>query len=709
MSVKKKAGKSKGELPETSYVFYGLIVLLFYPPFFRGLFFSQELLLTHMFTALLFMVGMYFEPENRSIEVFGSLMDYGALGLLAIYILAGFMSVLPEEAYKEILKLINYLLVFYFVGYFARSINRIDRIFQAFYFSGFGIALIGVAAAAGIVNIEYSLRDNRIASLIQYPNTLAAYLIGILVIGLYLSIKPKNIYLRTGYKVMNFVVFLAFLGTQSRGGLLLLPVSFVLLFLGPLGRFRRAMLWEMVVPVAVALLVYSKSISNIAGNTTGVKSLWVILGILVVIIWGMLEDRIKNLSLVTKIRGRYIAAGLVVIVIMVAGIGIAGRAGKISPAFKRFSNISFQEQNVVERGIFYKDAMKAIEEHPVLGIGGGGWSAVYRQYRTYAYISKAVHNNYLQTMVEAGISGLTAYLAIWTAFLFVIIRNIRSSKQEQERTVNWVVLTAAVTIALHSAIDWNLMFGSISILLWSMFGLARGLENIAGTRYTPFGFVLQTGRRPVKITLVALLGVFIVASGVLFTGTVYGGQGIMEYNSGQLALAEANLDRAVKYDPLNGNYKRALAEIWISKAAATGDKGMLQTALNFAKGSIQLDYFDPDKHVTKARVHLKLGQAEEGVNEYEIALKLDPTNQIRYNDLADVYLRAGKYYAYLDKKDEARKYFNLVCAVPGMIQQEIKKIPFSDKMPWVKQNYNLSVTMDIEKYVQEAQTNLAKL
>ena len=50
-----------------SIIFFSLCILIFYPPFFRGLFFQKELLITHMLSFFLGAIWLY---TKRNIKEF---------------------------------------------------------------------------------------------------------------------------------------------------------------------------------------------------------------------------------------------------------------------------------------------------------------------------------------------------------------------------------------------------------------------------------------------------------------------------------------------------------------------------------------------------------------------------------------------------------------------------------------------------------------
>lgn len=715
MSSNRRTRKLQNTREESNILFYGLLCILFYPPLFRGLFFSKELLFTHIATAALFMAVVYFKPGFRPVKILSNPMDYAALALLGIYIISNFNAAVPRDAVKETLKLANYLMIYYLVSNYAfREIN-LRRILEAFYSSGLLVALIGIFSVLGLNGGEGILAD-RISSTLQYPNTLAAYLLSIFVIGLYLYPRYKNKYMTYFVCAGNFLLFLTLLWTKSRGGFLFLPIPILLFILG-IRENRKATVMHLIQSVILAIAMYA-----FASNTAaaGIKFLLITAGIIISLILHMVINKVSSQSESFSIKKwQY---GVLIGVILVACVGIIGATPvgeKISESFSRITTTSLQERNVQERLVFYKDAISVFKGSPILGYGGGGWAGVYQKFQTYAYQSREVHNNYLQVLIETGIIGFLAYVSLWVSFLWMIIKNQKSNPAGY-KDVNWLVFSVAIAIGLTSMVDFNMTFGAIAILLWSMFGIARGIANTYGERAGQETFNITTDGSVCRIISLGLSAVILVFSFSLFIGALQGEDGLYYYNNDKYDMAEEKLSSAVTFDPLNVSYTMALAEVWGEKGLAErNNKGKeaekqinesTKTAIQYAERAVQLEPNNPETHINKGNAHLKGEQVPEAVAEYEKAISLVPTNQKYYNRLADVCLRAGKYYAYIGQGEKAREYLRKALDVPKLIEAKAKEIPFSEKMPWIKEQYNLTAdNNELTKTLQEARDALSGL
>jgi len=140
--------KDKGFLYYIIYI--GLILLLLYPPYFRGMFFDKEFLPTHIFSGILFLLYIIYKTKVlKEYNVFTSPMDYAAIALVAAYFISIFVAANVRSAIGEFLKYVNYFIAFYLVSDFARREEDKKAILWTMVISAFGVAFIGIGAAAG--------------------------------------------------------------------------------------------------------------------------------------------------------------------------------------------------------------------------------------------------------------------------------------------------------------------------------------------------------------------------------------------------------------------------------------------------------------------------------------------------------------------------------------------------------------------------------
>lgn len=689
-------------LPEDSgMLFYLLLLLLFYPPLVQGLFMRSGLLITHILTSIVFAIYIFFTDNSKKIPIFNKPLDIAGFGLLIVYILSSFSAAAPRGAVQEVLKLINYFLIYFLVSFYSTNKKNINKILAVFYSSGVLVSIIGIFGALNIISGEV-FKDGRIYSTLQYPNTLASYLICIIFIGLYMYTESENRGIKALFSCGNYLMAMTFFWTQSRGALLFLPISVIILVAGPIKSRRMSIIFQLILSFAIGFAAYI--IASPAGHY--LSALIIFLGALASFILsfvqGLIGQKLENIQYTKKYS--FIAVGIAVLICSTV-VMLSPVKDKAVTAFSRITGTSLQERNVQERLVFYKDALKIIKEHPVLGVGGDGWAAEYQKYQTYGYSSRQVHEYFLQLMVETGFLGLAIFVALLGVFVYTIFSNIKKGNKDG-KVLNWLLLSITISIYLSSLVDFNLTFGCVSILLWSMFGIARGISERDSTWNIGKHVFIDSSAS--KIVAYSICGLFFVVSTALYMGYSSGEEGVYYFNNDRFDDARQYLESATSKDPLNVNYKLALAQVYNAYAKNKKDTELLGQAMECADSAVNMEPDNPDAHTVRGDVFLKMEKVNEAIAEYEKAVELAPTKQSYYEELADLYLRAGKYYAYLGKKEEARKSFTKSKEVPGMIKKVAMRIPFKD-MPWIEEQYNLSVSSKIKKIVEEANENLSQL
>ncbi|MDW7650629.1 MAG: O-antigen ligase family protein [Bacillota bacterium] len=205
-------------------VFVGLCILLFYPPFFRAMFFTRELLPTHIFTFILVILWCIVKITRKDASFLSTPLDYTVFAFALIYLITLPIAVNTRGAIMEFLKVTNYFFVYWLVSQIIDTDKKQNIILNVLIFSAFTVAVLGLGAAAGTWEVAGGYKSGRIFSTLQYPNSLAAYLTAalMLTIGLLQNslLKFKRLYI-----VVAFILTITIILTYSRGGWLVVPAA----------------------------------------------------------------------------------------------------------------------------------------------------------------------------------------------------------------------------------------------------------------------------------------------------------------------------------------------------------------------------------------------------------------------------------------------------------------------------------------------------
>lgn len=372
----------------------------------------------------------------------------------------------------------------------------------------------------------------RLTSVFQYANTYAAYLMAFLFVAVFFIGTSRAWWSKFIHGFMLVPIILSIFLTLSRGGLVLLPVVFVLLlvFLKPYRQFMWIL--HLAVSGIVTIIILNpvtdlglqlQTTFSISQSLTG----WLYILIGSAVSGGVslalekwvspaLEKATGRLS--NKKWGNFlIPIGGMVLGALLLFILIGTSAKNILPENiqTRLANINFEQHSVLERLTFYKDAMKVVKDYPIIGAGGGAWSAIYEQYQNNPYTSRQAHNFYLQYLIETGVLGFV----IFASFLvYIFVQYIRSyiKAVEEKRNDYFVYFIIAASILIHSILDFNMSYVYIGVLVFiCLGGMTASIEGKT--------FKLKMKPKTLRTVYSSIIGVvsiiLLITSGLFISST----------------------------------------------------------------------------------------------------------------------------------------------------------------------------------------------
>ena len=685
-----------------------LAIMLFYPPFFRGLFFENQLLPTHMLTAAVFALFAFYKLERRELVFFDRPLDYAVFILLGLYVTSSINAWSARDAIEAVLKMANYAALYWLLAYSVRSLSAVRGYLGVLLASGVGVSLLGLGAAIGTFSYADAFVGGRIYASLQYPNSTAAFLMTINLFGLYLWDESRSKIMGVLLTVANFLIFLTILGTESRGVLLIYPVVLVIMMLGLSGRQRWNVLGRFGVQLVASVAVIGEVMAHTGGKTQLQGWLWVlggaVLASLVYLVWQYIAASRQGAKVSS---GRRLqpwvvptAAVLVVVVLAAAGFGlwherraVEAMAAKANPQslITRLKTISWSDPNLQERLAMSRDALKIMVSSPanaLLGAGGGGWNATYHMVQSYPYFSTETHDDFMQTGVETGFPGLLDFLLIWGFFIAAAWRLYHYARPGGLKAppavpaTTWVILCSALALGISSAMDFNLSLGAVALLLWGLFGLVRGLERLYGpeaaikaaaaTEAAATQDKRSKGRHKknestawrmpssIKGIIVGALSivVFFGALNLMF-GIQYASAGDNAAKANNAQGAISDYEQAIQRDYWNTDFRSALTQYYLYQVQ--GDEQSLSknpqdqtaqndesTQLDNAQGvmsiAVKLSRGDSSLRLLYAQVLFRIGDVDDGLSQLEEAATLLPLDNSSYEGLATGYFTAGRFY-----------------------------------------------------------------
>lgn len=675
-------------------------ILLSYPFFRKGLFFETHWLPYQIMVVFLALLALIFKKrQDKKISL--ELLDLTAVALVLVYFISIFAAVDVQGAFGEAFKVATYFIVYILISYLLNSKKDIETLLSIAYWGGITATVVSLAAAFGTINYSGAFDGGRLFSILQYPNTFAAYSIVLLIIGMYFENIAGRSHSKIAYAFSNYLCLVGFFGTGSRGGFITMAAVFLIYFTGLRGQKRIPLIIRTTIYSAAAYAFISIVFSQLPKHTP--LYYWFML-----LAFGgpVLLTPVLQISLVKINRINKTTMHFTGLLLAVSGL-LALLALKGSLFVNRILTIGSALSGDSDRLVFYLDALEIIKDYPVFGTGGRGWKALYRAYQDFSYITTEVHNQYLQVWVETGSLGIIVYLSLWVAVIYTVFRLIKNETNNETKFFIWSIFCAALTLAVHSFLDFSLSIPAMAVLLWVLFGALRSLQGMSAVPGAT-GLRLTFNAELSKRFLIPMTGFFLIISIFLVVSYNAGRQGFAEMHGKNYLPAKKLLEKSVKTNPFASMFIAGLAEDLMFLGDAGNDPENLTKALNYINKAIKLEPFNPNYRLVKGKILLLSDKVEEGVAEFEYAVKLAPWHQNYVDRLAEIYYLTGQYYYTNEEKDKARIYFNKTVEYSNQIKSRINNLD-SKYMRLQLPVYALKVSNKIENLTKMANEMLGKI
>ncbi|KAF1086046.1 O-Antigen ligase [Sporotomaculum syntrophicum] len=670
--------------------FWGLALLLFLPPYLRGLFFAPEQEKTLIFATVVFgLTFLWRWLQNDHIFLRGP-MDYFALALPLIYIISTITAVNKGLAIDEVVKNILYFLVYWSASRLVRNQGDVYKLLHVIYLSAIGVALAGLATATGLIHIKDGYNVGQfggfISSTFQYHNALAAYLGAVIFIGFYLWYKSFNEHTTYGFDKLKALYFLYLIGnfflltvlfaSKSRAGLLVFALVLVIYLLG-LGSQKR--LYTLLTAGglgAVAYLASKQFIGSVQNGSNWQAWLWIAGGIILAVAIQMFICLIRNLA--TNKWGdspkQYLLA-----FVSLAGMALA--AGVIWLAVKpglieKITGFDFL-WTAYHRFYYMGSAIDMIKERPILGWGGGGWQEAYEAFLNFRYTTRQAHSYYFQVAVETGLTGMAVVLGLWISYITLTFRQLRDKLNDMShKQLIWLFLVMFLMIGGHAVVDFDLSLSAITILLWCIFGVTSALATPLEDRSEAKAPIQHKSIKylPPALATICMVVIFSGAA-VLVQANSLGNKGYQFLNANDINRGIEYVGKASLYNPHNSNYHLVLSQ-------AYAKQGNLAIALIEAKLAVNKSMYSVAARNNYIQIALTAGQNKQAARENEYIYKLTPNSIEAYEGYATNYLNLGISELQSGNREDAKAYLNKALNVSLLISQQEKQLTDIDKDLW---------------------------
>ncbi|WP_127594772.1 O-antigen ligase family protein [Paenibacillus lautus] len=628
---KKAAASRKAETRSALFwaLISGIVLFLAWTPFQTALFndnklqFEKPIFWAAILACLL--IILWIAQSYKSIQLKDQ-RDWLAVSVLLLpvtYILSLISAASHVLAMNMVIINCIYAIMF-IIGLYVLSDKMGNRIIQAttmtvaYLIVGFGLLhWFGQGTTAGAITkwfsntVQYGtyahavMTDSnglRLTSVFQYANTYAAFLMAFLFAAVFFVTTSRKWYGQAFHSFMLVPIIVSLLLTLSRGGLVMLPVVFVLLllFLKP----AKQLLWILYCGIAgVASLIISKPVTELGlklnetfSGSGALKGWGILLGTSAIVgllgwviqrfIAPKLEQSLGNWS-ARKTSNLWIPIGSVVIGGMLIFLFIGTGLKNVLPQniSVRLENINFNQHSVLERFTFYKDALKVLADYPLIGAGGGAWASLYEQYQNNPYTSRQAHNFFLQYLIEVGIVGFVVFMSF---ILFIFYKYIRGyiKGNEEERNSHFLYLIIVLSILIHSILDFNMSYVFMGILVFLGLG---GMAAVMDSKPVKKWSLQDSTARGIYSAVVGLCAIIVLVTSIRYVQAAEAGTDARRIVQVSTSFEEikAPLDKDLSIRPSHPDSILLLASLYQTIYTQNQDEGFYNASVDLLNTALK--------------------------------------------------------------------------------------------------------------------------
>jgi O-antigen ligase len=555
---------------------------------------------------------------------------------------------------------------FFLVGlYFSKTKFGLNVIIYSIVVSGYMLVIYGLMNWFGNANFQDAILGNRLSNVFQYPNTYAAYLIGLFFSSMLLTSLAKKWYMILFHSFMFVPILISIFLTSSSGGLLVFPVILIIyLLLSSLVKQIFNLFYLMISGIASLLIFrYVKGLLKEDYINGWLILVAVSLGVALIIY-------ITNRYIGLRIKNKYqsektfqwsstIIPAIMSFIALVAIYALFGNLYLLDkfPGFIKEGVASFKSENssMLYRLDFYKESIDLIKDYPLIGAGGGAWSNLYQSYQSYPYTSNQAHSFFFQYLLEVGLIGFIIFISLLIYNIVIFIKHFTSQKPEAFEYERIIFFLFMSSILIHSVIDFDMSFVYIGALLFICLG---GLPSFLKDNSTVILFNKWHKLIPVSICVLSVViiiaSIRMVVGNSLFIDSLDAGK-----HKGDFNLIKANLDKTLEIQPNHPSYVLAKVDLLKQAYQQTKEEHYIQEAYSLMN---QIKKKEPhNQHVFEIEysLYVATGQEQEAINLVLSKLNASSWGDINlYEKLISLQFQFGYNLWQQGSKEESNVHWN---------------------------------------------------
>lgn len=279
-----------------------------------------------------------------------------------------------------------------------------------------------------------------------------------------------------------------------------------------------------------------------------------------------------------------------------------------------------------DRVYYLESAFEMWWDHPVGGVGAGGYAAFHPEYQKRVVSASAnAHNLYVQTLAELGLVGFVLLAGILLVGVLGVIRGL----------VSWPlgvpIFIGLVGVLMHFALDIDAKYPAMLGLVGALGGMLYSQPRV---RYA----------RP-RFALVVVMALALVPVTGLYLNSVHAERGVAAQDDADYELAIDEFGRAQTGIVIDPDFISSEGINHYARGFQGGGEAKAEFGLGLerARRAAAMDPRDGQHRQLAGRILSAQGDLGGAEGEFRAALALDSLNHPDYAlDLAAVLVRAGK-------------------------------------------------------------------
>jgi O-antigen ligase len=375
----------------------GILWLVFYTPYLRGLYFETEQRTAIILSFVIFFIFILYKILKKEHRILKTPLDIGVLALAIIYFIATFVAVSYRDALIEALKYCMLFIVFIMLSDLLKNKKTRTALLWVIAVSSAGVARIGLDGAMDnlIVNFLNNIANKlgyehdlffglfvhaRINSTMQYPNALAIYLLTGTIITIGLISLSKSVYSKIIASCLAFNILVSFFYTFSRGTYILIPFVFILFLILIPKQYKIKTLFYGAAPfIALFLLIVNNlDTINVSNKDLNAITLWLVLGLLITVVLTtvvyLFEKKLNNINykvFMYSISGITIISVIIAIILLTLSSpinlkGTVSRDIKLKQGNEYTLSYSIDAKNTKEKDSVYNINIRSINSADIV-------------------------------------------------------------------------------------------------------------------------------------------------------------------------------------------------------------------------------------------------------------------------------------------------------------------------------------------------------